>query len=99
MTAILRIEHPVADFDRWHEAFRSDPVGRERGGVQRYRIMRSGEDPNDVLIDLELDTPQLAEEFLEGLRRLWERVDVIRDPSARIVELVEQRSVTSPERA
>jgi hypothetical protein len=41
VTAILRIEHPVADFERWRHAFDSDPVGRERGGVRRYRVMRA----------------------------------------------------------
>ena len=100
MTAILRIEHPVADFDIWREAFDDDPVGRERGGVHSYRIMRSCEDPNYALIDLEFDTVHCAVEFLAQLRRLWDRVDVIRDPSARIVELVEERSpLASVERA
>lgn len=100
MTAILRIEHPVADFDRWRAAFDGDPVGRERGGVRRYRIMRACEDPDHVLIDLEFDTAQRAGEFLAQLGRLWDRVDVIRDPSARIVGLVEERSpLASPRRA
>lgn len=93
MTAVLRIEHPVADFGRWREAFDGDPVGRERGGVDRYRIMRSCEDPNYALVDLEFDTAERAREFLAQLRRLWDRVDVIRDPSARIVELVEECSL------
>jgi hypothetical protein len=100
MTAILRIEHPVTDFDRWREAFDGDPLGRERGGVHRYRIMRSCKDPNHALIDLEFDTAQRAEAFLAQLRRLWDRVDVIRDPSAGIVELVEERSpLASADRA
>jgi hypothetical protein len=93
MTAILRIEHEVADFDRWQEAFDADPVGREQGGVLRYRIMRSCEHPNYALIDLEFDTARRAEEFLARLRRLWDRVDMVRDPTARTVELVEDRAL------
>ena len=27
---ILRIEHPVPDYDAWKQAFDSDPIGRER---------------------------------------------------------------------
>ena len=95
MTAILRIEHPVGAFERWREAFGRDPVKRERGGVRRYRIMRARDDPNFVLIDLEFDAPQQAETFLAGLRQLWGRVDVIRDPQARIVELVEERALAA----
>ena len=91
MTAILRIEHPVGDFDRWRRAFDSDPEGRERSGVRRYRIMRSFEDPNFILIDLEFDAPAPAEAFLTRLRQLWSRVDMMRDPEARVVELVEER--------
>ena len=50
---ILRIEHPVADYDAWKEAFDSDPIGRERSGVRRYRVMRATDDPSHVMIDLE----------------------------------------------
>jgi hypothetical protein len=95
MTTILRVEHPVRDFDRWRQAFDNDPVGRERGGVRRYRVMNAVDDPNYVLIDLEFDGPEPAEQFLTGLEQLWSRVDVMYDPQARIVELVEERSIDS----
>jgi hypothetical protein len=35
---ILRINHPVADYDAWKVAFDRDPIGRERSSVRRYRI-------------------------------------------------------------
>jgi hypothetical protein len=94
MSMIVRIEHPVEDFDRWHQAFSDDPVGRERGGVRRYRVMRAVEDPRYVLIDLEFDAREPAEAFAAALRELWSRVTVMHDPRARIVELVEERVVT-----
>jgi len=88
---ILRIEHPVPDFDGWKAAFDSDPVGREKAGVRRYRVLRSIDDPNYVMIDLEFDTESQAEALLAGLRALWSRVEgtVIMNPQARIVEAVE----------
>ena len=52
---ILRIEHPVSDYDAWKAAFDSDPIGRERSGVRRYRIMRPTDDPSHVMLDLEFD--------------------------------------------
>jgi hypothetical protein len=94
MTAVLRIEHPVDDFDRWHAAFANDPIGRRRGGVTEYRVMRACDDPKYVLIDLEFETPAAAEAFLGSLRELWGRVDVMRDPRARVVELVEAQVVS-----
>ena len=58
---ILRIEHPVPDYDAWKAAFDSDPIGRERSGVRRYRILRATDDPSYVMIDLEFDALSEAE--------------------------------------
>lgn len=88
---ILRIEHPVPNFDGWKQAFDSDPVGRERSGVRRYQVLRPVDDANYVMIDLEFDTARQAESMLTALRTLWDRVEgtVVMDPQARIVEAVE----------
>ena len=88
----FRIEHPVPDYDRWKAAFDSDPVGRERSGVRRYRVMRDVDDhPNDVLIDLEFDTSGGAEAFLAAMRTVWGRVEgtIMSNPVGRIVETQE----------
>ena len=58
---ILRIEHPVPDYDAWKASFDSDPIGRERSGVRRYRVLRATDDPNYVMIDLEFDSASEAE--------------------------------------
>ncbi len=91
--AILRIEHPVSDYESWKEAFDADPVGRERSGVRHYRVMRPVDDPAYVLIDLEFDSPREAEALLSNMRVVWERVSgtIMSDPRARIVESVEAR--------
>jgi hypothetical protein len=86
---ILRIEHSTSDYDAWKQAFDSDPVGRAQNGVRRHRVARQADDPNFVTVDLELDGANEAEAFLAKLLDLWSRVDVIRDPKARIFELVE----------
>lgn len=88
---ILRIEHPVPDFDGWKKAFDSDPVGREKSGVRRYRVLRPVDDAHYVMIDLEFDTARQAEALLAALRGVWARVEgqVMTNPQARIVEAVE----------
>jgi hypothetical protein len=88
---ILRIEHPVPDFDGWKKAFDSDPVGREKSGVRRYRVLRPSDDANYVMVDLEFDTASQAEALLVALRVLWSRVEgqIMMNPQARIVEAVE----------
>jgi hypothetical protein len=90
---ILRIEHPVRDFDGWKKAFDSDPVGRQKSGVRRYRVLRPIDDPRFVMIDLEFDTVNQAETLLAAMRVVWGRVQgtIIMNPQARIVEAVETR--------
>jgi hypothetical protein len=91
---ILQIEHAVRDYDAWKQAFDSDPVGREQGGVRRYRVLRPTDDPNYVLVDLEFDTSDEAEAFRAALGNLWRQVEGelnLDGPRARIVETVESK--------
>lgn len=90
---ILRIEHPVPDFDGWKKAFDSDPVGREKSGVRRYQVLRSVDDPNYIMIDLEFDSKKEAEALLAAMREVWRRLEgtVMSNPQARIVETVESK--------
>ena len=90
---ILRIEHPVPNFDGWKKAFDSDPVDRERSGVRRYRVLRPIDDANYVMIDLEFDTASQAEALLAALHGVWGRIEgqIMMNPQARIVETVETK--------
>lgn len=89
---ILRIKHPVPDFDAWKKTFDSDPLERKGSGVRRYRVMRPADDPNYAIVDLELDTMSEAEALLAALHRLWGNAQgqgLIGSPQGRIVEVVE----------
>jgi len=89
---ILRIEHRGADFDGWKKAFDADPAGRKKSGVRSYRIMRSVDNANYVMVDLSFDTLKEAEALLAALRVLWGRVKgtvVQEEPATRIIEQVE----------
>lgn len=93
--AIVHIEHPVLDYDRWKAAFDSDPVGRQKSGVRRYRVARAADDPSLVMIDLELDTLPEAERMLASLQVMWGRVDgvLIHAPKGRVFDVVETQEV------
>jgi hypothetical protein len=90
---ILRIEHPVPDFNGWKKAFDSDPVNREKSGVRRYQILRPVNDANYVIIDIEFDTVTQAEALLAAMRVVWTRVEgtIMMNPQARIYEAVETK--------
>lgn len=93
---ILQVQHAVRDFDAWKQSFDNDPVGREQGGVRRYRILRGADDPNFVVIELEFDGSGEAEAFGAKLRGLWSRVGDelgLDGPQARVLESVETRDI------
>jgi hypothetical protein len=92
---LLRIEHHIPSYNDWKTAFDNDPIGREKSGVRRHRIMRATDDPDYVMIDLEFDGLAEAERVLAALRELWGAVQpqgLIGGPQARIVETVEDRA-------
>jgi hypothetical protein len=92
---VLHIEHPVPNFEAWKKTFDDDPIGREKSGVRRHRVMRAADDPNYVMIDLEFDSLAQAEAVHSALRELWGRVQpqgLIGGPQARVVEVAEDRT-------
>jgi hypothetical protein len=89
---VLRIEHPVPDFDAWKRTFDSDPARREEGGVRAYRVIRPVNDPNFATVDLEFDERATAEAFLDRLKDLWRTAEgkVMRAPQTKLLEVLEQ---------
>ena len=93
MNSILRIEHPVRDYDSWKNLFDSKgPDFRARFGARRYQVLRPVDDPGYVMIDVEFDDRTGASGLLAALRELWGQPghDVDSDQQARIVKAVER---------
>ena len=89
----LCIEHPVPSYEKWKQAFDSDPVGREKMRVRRYQILRPVDNPNYVMIQLEFDTASDADTLLNAMRTVWSRVEgaIMTNPKAQIVEILEAK--------
>ncbi|MFN2602185.1 MAG: hypothetical protein ABR582_05450 [Gemmatimonadaceae bacterium] len=88
---VVRIEHKVASFDKWKQAFDSDPANRKASGVRRYQVGRLQNDRDYVMIDLEFETNREAEAFVQTMQRIWEGPGkaVMQNPRALIVDVVE----------
>ncbi|MCP9959995.1 hypothetical protein [Streptomyces sudanensis] len=86
---VLRIEHTARDHAAWKQAFDGDPLGRGAPGVLRHRVMRPVADPGRILVDLDFDDLERAEETLARLRELRARVTAATGPKAEIAEIVE----------
>ncbi len=68
----LHIEHPITDFDVWSAAFARFAPLRESAGVRSHAVRRPVDDPHYVSVDLDFDTAEDAESFLQTLRsRVW----------------------------
>jgi hypothetical protein len=58
----------VGDYDRWRPLFDQDqPKAREKAATQR--VLRSADDPNEVVILLEFDSLDDAQESRERLQK------------------------------
>jgi hypothetical protein len=93
---VLRIEHTIGNFDFWKAAFDSDPIGRQKSGVRRYRILHPTDDKNYVMVDLEFDDLKEAENFRSELRNIWgsaetQKVLLMENFKVRIVEQIETK--------
>jgi hypothetical protein len=88
---ILQIEHRIPNYEGWKKAFDSDPIGRKKSGVKKYRIYRPADDTNYVIIDLEFENMEEAKATLAALQNLWTKVEgsVMMNPTTRILELTE----------
>jgi hypothetical protein len=95
ITIILHIEHSVPDFDGWKKAFDSDPLGTEKSGVRRYRVLRPVDNPKYVMVDLEFDNSSKAEAFRTAVSNLWRQGEAhkkfMENLRVQIVETVESK--------
>jgi len=70
--ATLHIEHPIVDFDMWSTAFERFADIRKRSGVRGQRVSRPVDDTHYVIIDLDFDAVDEAQEFLTFLEtNVW----------------------------
>jgi len=70
--ATLHIQHAITDFETWTAAFNGFAEARRNAGVQAQRIQRPVDNEKYVVIDLEFESPELAQAFLGFLRNtVW----------------------------
>jgi hypothetical protein len=62
----MMLQFEVDDFDAWKETFDSDPGGR-KGVAKGHKIFRGVEDPNQVFVSTEYDSPEDANAVRERL--------------------------------
>jgi hypothetical protein len=87
----LSIEHAISDFPIWKQAFDRFAEARQQAGVVSHRIRRPAGDPHYLVIDLEFDTQEDADNFRHFLHTVvWANRDaspaLVGAPASRVLE-------------
>ena len=87
----LSIEHSISDFSTWKQAFERFAEARQNAGVVSQRIRRPVGDPHYLVIELEFDAREKADNFRKFLENVvWTNRDaspaLIGAPASRILE-------------
>jgi hypothetical protein len=80
--AFMLTRGQVGDYETWKTMFDSDPPGA-RKAARGHRILRSSEDPNEVVVQVEFASRGEAEEARERLiaSGVLDRIDLKSGPT------------------
>ena len=78
----LIIRHKVKDFDTWKPIFDLHATARQAAGSKGGHLLRNSDDPNEVILVLEVEDLRKAREFARSadLRETMVRAGVVDKP-------------------
>ena len=73
----LHIEHPISDLETWLGAFNHFADARREAGVRGQRVHQPIDDSEYIVVQLEFETTEAAEEFQGFLETVvWQSRDL-----------------------
>jgi uncharacterized protein (DUF1330 family) len=93
MSYIL-IRHKVEDYSKWKPVFDEHGAVRKAAGSKGGYLFRNIDDPNEVVMYMEVDDVEKARQFVqsEDLRQAMERSGVADQPDVYFLDLVDRPS-------
>jgi heme-degrading monooxygenase HmoA len=89
----VMVTHKVADYARWKPIFDADGANRQAGGSKGGQLLRSADDPNEVVILFEWDLEQARQySQREEVRAKMQEAGVLDPPDFYFLEEIEQLS-------
>jgi hypothetical protein len=84
-TENLTVHHKVKDYATWRTGYNAHETSRNSAGITNGRVFRSAEDPNDVVVLLDVADVAKARTWLgsEDLKATMQKSGVIGSPSIR----------------
>ena len=62
-STVALVRHRVADFDAWKRTYDGFAPIQAEHGVRAHKVLRSIENPNDVIVTHTFDSPETARAF------------------------------------
>lgn len=92
MQTIL-VKHTVKDYDTWKTHFDDHGEMRAEYGGRGYRLFRTPEDANELVIELDWDSAENAKSFLEDsdVRDVMTEAGVVGEPEITFLEEIESK--------
>jgi hypothetical protein len=80
--AHILVRHKVADFARWKPVYDGHLPARQKAGLRELKLLRSIDNPNEVVLLFEADDLKRAQAFAESsdLREAMQKAGVIDKP-------------------
>jgi heme-degrading monooxygenase HmoA len=89
----VMVTQKVADYARWKQIFDAEGANREIGGSKGGQLLRSADDPNEVVILFEWDLHKARQySQREALRAKMQAAGVLGQPEISFLEEIEQLS-------
>jgi quinol monooxygenase YgiN len=63
MSTIALVRHRVADFDAWKKVYDGFAPTQAEHGVRSHQVLRSIDNPDDVIVTHAFDSPEAARAF------------------------------------
>ena len=92
--AYILVRHKVNDYNKWKPVFDEHGAVRKTIGSKGGYLFRNIDDPNEVVMYIEVDDVAKAREFVksEDLRQTMERSGVVGQPDIFFLDLVDRPS-------
>jgi hypothetical protein len=80
--ALMVVQHKVRDYDAWRPVYDAHQGSRTGAGVTNGRVYRKAEDPNEILILLDVADVAKARAWTQGddLRTAMQKAGVVGEP-------------------
>ncbi len=87
------VKHKVADYARWKPIFDADGANRQAAGSKGGQLLRSADDPNEVVLLFAWDLEQARQySQKEEVRAKMQEAGVLDPPEISFLEEIEQLS-------